>query len=118
LSKADLKLLSLDLGSDEGIFVNIRDAFLVVIVIHDAHHSNLPFVWLDHSELVSLIVKEGIGPLAELDHGQDNDDDLKDDGLYRQHKKLVTPVHAGDDQHICDENESVAEDEAEVGRQS
>ena len=38
--------------------------------------------------------------------------------LNRQNKKLVAPTHTPDNQRICNEDETIAEDEAEVSWQS
>ena len=119
LSETNLKLLSLHLRSDESIFINIGNTFIIVVIrILEAHDSDLSGLALETGELLTLAAQESIGALAELQDCQDHDDQLEDHSLDGENDELVAPVHVHQDDDVGDEDKAVAEDEAEVSSQS
>ena len=69
---------------------------MVVIFIKTAHDSGLTLIRLNHSELVSLVIKQSKCALAEFDNGEHDDKQLKNYSLNCKHKQLVAPADAPD----------------------
>lgn len=120
LSESDFELLSLDLRPNQRVFVHIRDALLVVVLFLDAaHHLDLSLVVrLDHAELLVVVLEQAVRSLAELEHGEEDDEDLQDECFDGQDVELVAPANLGKNDGVGYENKAVAEDEAEVGGQA
>lgn len=73
LSKANLELLSLDLRSNEGVFVDVRDSFLVVVVFFEPTHDPNLGSFLSLQKPISRVVlivggEQRHGVLPKLKH--------------------------------------------------
>ena len=65
-----------------------------------------------------MVLEQAVCTLAEFEHGQNYDENLKDECFDAQNIELVAPANFGKNDDVGYENEAIAEDKTEVSGQA